>query len=436
LTTPLPIVTPQRWWTAPPWRLGAAILLLAVVLAEGYVAVGRRTGGDITVHQGLGRAILGGHLAWTFANTKYLLGRHLLSAGVALLPPRVFRGAFYLAAVVLSAGTGVFWHRLARRPGASEPGAAGVSGWAALAATGLLLPWVLRDLDECGLQLILLFFLSAAGLALATGRRAMTGFWLALAVTWKTVPLIFLPLLLWKRRFREALWTLVFVAFFNVAFPILVLGPAPTAEYYGHALTVLRQARPTGDMSVGSEEDPKPQNQGLQMALVRYLVRYPPGHPYFKEVDFLPTHPLFFQPGNLNPAAAVRVALAAMLLLAGLLAWRLRGRWGEGAGQADLGPEWAAVTALTALISPLCWLQHLVLVWPAAFLVLRRMLRRRPSKPILAAVGFVALCTLVLQRGVLTRHLAIVALSYHLPTMAALVLIALVLLPAGPESTA
>jgi hypothetical protein len=126
---------------------------------------------------------------------------------------------------------------------------------------------------------------------------------------------------------------------------------------------------------------------------------------------------------------ASHIALGAILLLGAVLAWRMRRPWSEPATWGDLAREWAAVTALTALLSPVCWLQHMVLLWPAAFLILRRMLTHRPSKPLWAAIGLVALCTLVLQRGVLGRQLGIIALTYHLPTIAAMILVVLVLLP-------
>jgi hypothetical protein len=438
-----------RRWALSHWRLIATIMLLVIVLVEGFVAVCKRTGGDVDLHYHLGRAILGGDFlrtgqkwpaGWHYqrsmiSNTRYLLGRQLVSAAVASLPPRAARGVYYFAAVVLSAGTWLCWRRLAQAPERTDKSES-ASVAAALAAAGLLLPWLLRDLDECGLQLILLFFLSAAAVALATGRSAMTGFWLGLAITWKTVPILFVPLLLWKRRFREAIWTLVFAAFFNGLFPLVVLGPSRTTEYYACALAVRLQKPAADDPSLDVEVDPKPQNQSLQMAMVRFLVRYPPGHPYFKEVRFLPAHPLFFQPGNLSPATARRISLVALALLAGLLAWRLRHKWGEGSAQADLPAEWAAVIALAALLSPVCWLQHLVLLWPAAFLILRRTFTVRPHRSPWVAIGFVALCILVLQRGVLHYELSIVALSYHLPTLAALVLLALVLLPPATEIAA
>jgi hypothetical protein len=438
------IVLPPRW-ASPRWHLIAVTVLLAIVLVEGFVAVCKRTGGDVKLHYQLGHAILAGDffrsegprlIGWHYegpiiSNTRYLLGRQLISAAAASLPPRAARGVYFLAALILSAGTWICWRRLAHSSDRLRTGAE-VSAAAALAATGLLLPWLLRDLDECGLQLILLFFLSAAGLALTTGRRATTGFWLGLAITWKTVPVLFLPLLLWKRRFREAFWTIIFVVFFNGLFPLLVLGPSRTAEYYACALAVRLQTPAPDDPGLDVEVDPKPQNQSLQMAIVRFLVRYAPTHRYFKEVPFLPGHPLFVQPGNLKFATARSISLAILAVLAGLSAWRLRHKWGEGSGglpQVDLPAEWAAVIAVTALLSPVCWLQHLVLLWPAAFLVLRHMLMARPPKSLWVAIGCVALCTLVLQRGVLHYELSIVALAYHLPTIAALILLVLVLLP-------
>src|SRR5205807_10148253 len=59
-----------------------------------------------------------------------------------------------------------------------------------------------------------------------------------------------------------------------------------------------------------------------------------------------------------------------------ILAWRFRRPWRAERCKppglsADFAHEWAAVTALCAILSPLCWLQHLVLVLPCLFLWMR-----------------------------------------------------------------
>ena len=134
-----------------------------------------------------------------------------MNAALALAPYRLTRAIVYCLALAGLLACYRIWSGLAARtnqPGAQATGA--TTRAAAMLAVILLLPYVIRDLDECGLQLILLFLLTMAAWALSRGKSVQTGFWLGTAVCYKMTPLLFLPFLLWKRQWSAAASMAVF----------------------------------------------------------------------------------------------------------------------------------------------------------------------------------------------------------------------------------
>ncbi len=310
--------------------------------------------------------------------------------------------------------------------------------WALAAA--LVFPYVLRDLDECGLQIFMLFMLTAAGYAVHRGRSASAGFWLGTAITYKMTPVLCLPLLVWKRQWRAVGWSLLVVAVW-AALPACMLGWESTLDWHqewwkrtssvasGEGAYPAVQGFQPGQ---GTIEPAKPQNLSLQAALARYLETYPPGHPLHLD------HPAFFQFGALGPRAAQLTVKGTLVALACVLAWRFRRRWA--AHDADLPAEWAAACLLCAIVSPFCWKQHLVMVLPALFLTIRSLLGSATMpRWRIATLALIGAIVLLSRRGVVGHELSIVLLSYKADTLAMMVALLLVLtLPAPvlrPEST-
>ena len=292
---------------------------------------------------------------------------------------------------------------------------------AAVGSLALLFPYVLRDLDECGLQTLLLFMLSAAMYALVRGRPAMCGLWLGLATTYKVMPLLFLPLLVWKRQWRAAGWMVCFIAIWSFL-PALYLGWDTTVRAHGQWLAQVRHSLSNVDPAENGIEPPNPRNVSLPGAIARYLQTYPEGHRLCLD------HPCFVQFGNLDPQTAGRVVKGVLLIFAGILAWKMRRAWGPGEKQADITTEWAAVCVLSALLSPLCWKQHLVVLLPAVFLTLRVVLSNpRESRRQIIGLAIVGLVAIALKRGLLGQELSIVVMSYKFDTWAALLVMGLVL---------
>ena len=402
------------WFGTASFRRNALCLLAIVTLIEGYFAICRRDN-DFVCHRQVGAAFLAGD-PYGNGNEIYPVGRAMMNSLLALGPYRPTRVVCFVLALAALVACYRMWKQLAPEIGAHHP----QLGFAAAFFTCLLfLPYVVRDLDECGLQIYTLFFLTAGGFALWHGRRAQSGFWLATAATYKVAPLLFLPFLLWKRQWAAATWTVVFLLVWALA-PALYLGAEMTwsshQKFFACASKV-SSAESAYPYQPGREV-PKIQNVSLQAAVARVLETYPPGHPLHLE------HPAFVQFLDLEPETAYRGARLLLLGFGLVLAWRLRRAW---QGDVDnFATEWAAVCLLSAILSPICWQQHLVLILPCAFLVVRSFLGGERLGPWrwcgLAVIAFLVLCT---KRELMGASLAMVLHSYKVDTLAMLVLLGL-----------
>ena len=148
---------------------------------------------DFDVHLGWGRLALRSATLDDFLRVpfQYPPGRILIDEAMAMLPRLVARAICFSAAIGSLFVTRRIWRDLAE---GMRPASPGVEFCASALAFVLLAPWVVRDFDECGLQILLLFFLSMAAWSLYRGKRVQTGAWLGLAITWKITPVLFILL--------------------------------------------------------------------------------------------------------------------------------------------------------------------------------------------------------------------------------------------------
>jgi hypothetical protein len=421
----------ERWYTTPRFRRIVLTLAWIALIAQGVDAVFFKDN-DFQWHRWLGERFLrgdpfgqGGGGEW------YLVGRSMLDALPALLPYRVSR------AVVLLVGVGclaIALHLLRRMADA----AAGkpLDRETAFAATTLtlaiLVPHLARDFQECGLHLILMALLVVAGHALWRGWSLRAGFWLALAVTWKTTPILFLPVLVWKRRWQAALWMVVFGVALNLL-PAFHLGWERTVQSHLLSYRFMQRVAQLEDIAENGVEPPNIKNQGLMAACARYLQSYPPGHNLHQD------DPAFVQFADLDHRTAGLAARGILLLLAAFVAWRMWGRWET--HDSRLPGEWATTMAFCALLSPLCWRQHLVLALPVMFLVVHRLFVHGAARPwgwcLLPLAG---LLIWLPQRELMGKSLAYTLMSYKPDTfvvlgacLAALYFSPVAILAAGPE---
>jgi hypothetical protein len=85
----------------------------------------------------------------------YPPGRMLIDEALVLLPRLVARAIFFCAAIGALLITQKIWRELAQKV---KPASHEIDFAAAALAFLLFAPWVVRDFDECGLQILLLFF--------------------------------------------------------------------------------------------------------------------------------------------------------------------------------------------------------------------------------------------------------------------------------------
>lgn len=217
----------------------------------------------------------------------------------------------------------------------------------------------------------------------------------------------------------------------NVLLPMLCLGWGKTIEgnhlFLAKSAEIARVIR--SDPSENGVEPPRHQNLSLRMACARYFQTYAPGHPLFisRQGDPNLAHPLFIQFLRLAPRTAGRIIDVLFAVLAFVLALRFRRPWARDRPAGNLAPEWAAVMGLCAILSPLCWGQHMVLFLPAALLVLRADLGRPHAAWRTFLVWAVAVLVLAPQRDILGQELSLIVHSYKPGTLAALLLLLLVL---------
>jgi hypothetical protein len=205
----------------------------------------------------------------------------------------------------------------------------------------------------------------------------------------------------------------------NLFLPVLLLGPHVALKSNQRWLQRLWICARTDDPMANGVEPPRHQNQCLPMAVARYTQTYRPGHPLYLD------SPLFWQFGSLSPQETKKVLSVVLLGLAGFLAWRFRRNWNDPSPANDPLGEWSAVCILCALMSQLCWLQHLVLVVPAVFLILRAEIAHRSAGGSwrnwrTCVLATIAVIVLLLQRDVVQRDLSVLILSYKLDTFAVL----------------
>jgi hypothetical protein len=281
--------------------------------------------------------------------------------------------------------------------------------------------YIVRDLDDGGPHLQLLAMLVAGIFCLSRGREALGATWFGLATVLKAPVGLMLPFLLWKRQWKVAAMAVAATVLWT-ALPMAWMGPA---NWWRHEAEWTRTAFQSvlGNTRPGvRESEQRVQNQSLKLALTRYLVTYPDGHPLRL------AHPAYVSIGAMDARAADWVVKGAVVALLLGCAWLTRRRYGS-----PDDPRWllegSAVLILALLLSPVTWTQHLVLVIPALYLVMAEGQAIRPLGWLVSAgMWTYAVLALALTRDMVGKELSLVLLSYHIHTLALLLVLAIVLL--------
>ncbi|MEZ6046362.1 MAG: glycosyltransferase family 87 protein [Planctomycetaceae bacterium] len=292
--------------------------------------------------------------------------------------------------------------------------------WIAVLATFLTSRFLVRDMTECGVNLMLVAGSWFAFVRWQSGHDRTAGITLGILTALKCTPALFIAWFLWKRQ-----WKVVTTASITICLcmltPLFWMKPAlyiETMHYWGLTLFT---GMGTADPSQGVLGVEPLQNMSLKPAIGRFLMHLPAGHvarmdhPYY--IDFL----------NLGPVWSGRIA---WMVLGGLMFFLLTRvpRQVEDRSANQLAWEYVLGGVLILLYSPITWGQHCVGLFPLFFLLGHRCLIRKQSSPaILGVVTFYVLINLVLNRGLVGKDWTWLIDSYHLPTFSILLFVPLVL---------
>ncbi len=390
---------PRVWASA-----GLVAVLSAVLLFRGLRqggALGGERSNDFAAYHEAAKGVLAGDLVPSYSAPRpyqYPPTLAVLVAPIGLLPRAAASAVWTVGSLAL------LLHACFGAREALGPRVSGLDR-----ALGFLLVFRMAESDFAlgnanspVLSLLLLGF-AAAG----RGRSGLGGSILGLAATLKVTPVLILPWILARRRWRMALGFAAGVLIFGAAVPAVVLGPVP----FGRALAAFHGStlRPLDATGGGYDEEPAGgyiPGQSLRSLLHRLL----------RESDATAHDRLAVMVNlvRLPKAAVDSIYLAVSAAILGLLILRFRGR-----GREWTGLEIGAALAAMVLISPMSRKAHFVALFPAAaagFAVLREAPPRRRWAASLRWWGALALSDLtapaVLGRALSTRVLAFCPLSF------------------------
>jgi hypothetical protein len=299
--------------------------------------------------------------------------------------------------------------------------------WAGAAALALSSRFLVRELPECGPNLLLLALSWLAVYLWVKGRDISGGTCLGLAIAMKCTPGLFLAYFAWKRQWKMAASAAVAALAFTLA-PALWQGPASYARHIDIWLTHVRLSAGQSDPSRGVLGEEELKNLALRPAAARFLMRLPPKH--LSRVE----HPAYLEFLDLPPLAADRAVKLLLIALLGGAAWAFRRRV-ESRDDFAIVWECAAVSVLILLLSPITWAQHCVALMPAFYLLARASLARgRFDGWVEAIVAAYVVTNLLLNRGLIGRDFAMLLASYHLPTFSFLGIFAVLIACAAKEA--
>lgn len=414
-----PATTNGRRFRHDDRRRRARKLLIAVaaaIVGSQWVRILLRPHGDFSLHWLFGTRLLEGSFLYAGEmHRPYPPFWALASAPLTLLPMAVMRALLYPLGLLPLAAVVWMVHRLARRrlPLAGREAVF----WSTALALGLGSRFLIRELPECGANLIIVALAWGGVFFWCRGRDRLGGVSLGLATALKCTPALLIAYFAWKRQWRIVSASLIAAAAFTLA-PIGWMGPISYARHMaywgGHVLAAAAEPNPLRGV-LGDEE---PWNLSLRPAIGRYLVAVPPTHK--GHVD----HPWRVQPLDLSPALAGWIVKAVLAGLVVAVAAAMTRRAGPRAGLTVLW-EGAAVSVLMLLLSPITWRQHGVWTLPAFLLIARTTVARgRLPWSMTALLGVYVVLVLVLDRGVVGRELTILLDSYGVTAIALLCVLA------------
>ena len=274
----------------------------------------------------------------------------------AYLPPLVAGLGWFYSKVILTLLTMHWVFRLVESPGRPFP------DWAKGLAAFLSLGPIIGDLSHGNVNLFILFLIVAALFTLHTGRALWAGVILALAITCKVTPALFVPYFLWKRQWKMLAGCAAGMPLFLFVLPGLVLGMGENAERVGSwANQMLRPFVVEGKVFYSEHN-----NQSLPGVASRLLTQSPSFSTYRENVYVpLAYHNLLSLPPGVVPW--LRNILAAGFVVVVIWACRTPARSSQ---NWRLAAEYSLIVLGMLFFSERTWKHHCVtLLLPFAVLV-------------------------------------------------------------------
>jgi hypothetical protein len=295
-----------------------------------------------------------------------------------LLPPVVGAVAWFAIKAALTVASALLCFRMARGPGREFP------PWAMGLVLLLSLRPILSDLHHGNINLMILFLIVGTLYLWTRGRDIPAGLTLALAISYKVTPALFVPYFLYKRSWRVVLWTGLGMGIFLLVVPSVVLGP----EFNGECLAMWwhRIIRP---FAVSGFASPQEINQSMVGVLTRLLTA----------VTVSEDRNNLHRAVNLVAWDPARVALGIKALsvgMVGLLAFFCRTR-ADRRDDPRLFGEFALVVLTMLFVSERSWKHHYVtILLPVTYMVYRAAVLPGPSRVRTTLAGALALTELLM----------------------------------------
>lgn len=411
------------WIRSLPWvqRFFLLVALIGIV-AHGYHTAFVRIplGRDFDVHRIMGQRFLGHEDVYVGSagfGYPYMPIASMYFAPLTFFDRDTAMALRYTLAIACLCLTLVLCYRMTRVRSGMTP----THGmWMGAISIVLALQFILQDLDDGGPHLILLGILTAGIYLTWQGREKLGSLWFGLAIALKVTPALFLPFFLWKRRWKLAGYTVIATMCW-ILLPILYMGPSWWWS----------QQRDWTQVAVGSvlgHESPATQsneqqvrNQSLKQTLLRYLVTIPEDNPLRqKDPGYAPVL-------DLPPATAKIVVLAFMASLLAFFGWTTRRPY-EGRGDPMWLRESSALLIIALLLSPVTWVQHLVWLVPALYLIaMDARSKEGLNLPVKLAMAIYVLLAVVLNYELLGRRNFSLFLTIHPFAIAMLLVLGILL---------
>ncbi|MGO9057416.1 MAG: glycosyltransferase family 87 protein [Candidatus Binataceae bacterium] len=400
-----PLIPLQTWHNSRYRRTAIALACVAAVIDLAAIALRRmRQPGDFDVSMELGRRFVHGEPLYRGGlHFPYLPAAAMFFSALSLLPKPLAFAILYSLAI---ASLWLIMRMLAAMRCETDPGLRERGLPIAIATLILASHYILRDLDDGGPNIILLA-LVLGGVYLAWTRREIAAAGcLGAATALKATMGIFIPFLLWKRRWRLAAYSAT-AAVFWLALPALWMGPL---NWWVHQRQWIQSAA------------------GFAVGLNPAAAHYYGAHNIRNQALGPAIEHLMAVRSWAIPISGPAVSAASALVIAGIFCWHTRRLYGE-----RLELEWLAEASglliLAALLAPIAWVQHLVLAIPAIYLIVADWVAKRNFGVAAgAAMVLYIVLALLLNRTILGKARYLVLLDYHIHTVCMLLLLGVLMM--------